>query len=328
MGQNSRTELDQAIEDVASGRRDLGSIRDADLREAVRLALRLHRSAAAAPDDYTRRRIRARVLARLQPRDAGLLDHAWTALALLGKPAPYLVRAFALAALVAAGGMGATVASADTLPDDLLYPVKLASEEVRLALAGAPEDRAAVELSIAEHRLREAERLATSGKTSYALVASAMYSQHVASAAAELAPLAATSDLALQLETRFATQRERARALASTLATNTKSAAAARILALIAAPTVAPGTTGVQRVADTAAGVAAGLADAAERAVAEQETTAHAAAPVSAPVQAAAAATATATATTTTRERPTSNVTTPHVTAQAGTRATSAPART
>ncbi|HET7701692.1 MAG TPA: DUF5667 domain-containing protein [Candidatus Limnocylindria bacterium] len=283
MGRNRQQELDRAIEDVAHGRRDLASIRDAEVREAVRLALRLHETATQTPDAYTRLRMRARVLAGLDPRRPGLREHAWTALALLGRPAPYLARGLALAALLVSAGLGATAASADTLPDELLYPVKIASEEIRLALAGTPEDRAAVELSIAEHRLREAERLATGGRTSDALVASAIYSQHIASAAAELAPIAATSDLALQLEARFASQRGRALTLASTLATNTRSAAASRVLALIAAPTIAPGVTGVQRVADTAASVAAQLADVAERTVAD-------AAPADAPGAAAAGA--------------------------------------
>ena len=264
VGKDTLNELDGLLDDVARGRRRLDSIHDAKLREAVRTALRIHQTGAAAPDDYARLRMRARVLSRLDPKGPSFLDNAWIALDMLSRPAPYIVRGIALSALLVVVGMGATVAAADTLPDDLLYPVKLASEQVRLALATAPDDRASVEISIAEHRLSEAERLAVSGRTSDALVASAMYSQHVASAAAELVPSEA-SGVALQLESTFTNQRDRAGVLADTLSTNAQSAPAAQILATIAKPSAAPGVTIAERVAVTAAGVAEDLASVAEK---------------------------------------------------------------
>ncbi len=232
------------------------------------MALRLHKQAPAAPDAYARARMRARVMTGLRPRKPTLRDNAWTALELLGRPAPYIVRGVALGAVLLTLGMGAVVSSAETLPDDLLYPVKIATEQVRLALADAPGDRAGVELSIAEHRLAEAERLAGSGRTSDALVASAMFSQHIASAAAELAPQPET-DLGAQLETAFNAQRDRAQALATTLESSVQSARGAQVLALIAAPSVAPGATRLERIAETAASVAGVLADAADVAAAE-----------------------------------------------------------
>lgn len=277
VGKDRLNDLDRLIEQVARGQRRLDSIKDAKLREAIRVALRIHQNAPAAPDDYARLRMRARVLSRLDPRGPSLADNAWLALELFGRPAPYIVRGVALAALLVVAGLGASVAAADTLPDDLLYPVKVASEAVRLALAAMPDDRASVELSIAEHRLSEAEKLAAGGRTSDALVASAMYSQHVASAAAELVPND-SSPVAQQLETTFAQQRDRAQQLATTLSANTKSAAAAQILATIAKPTVAPGVTVAERVAVTAAGVAQQLAAVAEQdAAAATSLSAHAA---------------------------------------------------
>jgi len=268
VGRNRQQQLERLIREVSRGERDLSSIRDTRLREAVRVALRLHTEAPAAPDAYTRARMRARVMAGLRPRRPTLLDNAWTALELLGRPAPYIVRGIALASVLLTLGMGAVVASADTLPDDLLYPVKIATEQVRLALADAPGDRAGVELSIAEHRLSEAEKLAGSGRTSDALVASAMFSQHIASAAAELADQSET-DLGAQLESAFNAQRERAQTLAGTFATDVRSARGAEVLALIAAPTMAPGATRLERIAETAASVAGVLAHAADVAAAE-----------------------------------------------------------
>jgi len=171
--------------------------------------------------------------------------------------------------IVASLSMGAIVASADTLPDDLLYPLKLATEQVRLALADAPGDRASVELSIASHRLTEAEKLATTGRTSDALVASALFSQHIASAAAELAPQDDETDFGAQLETSFKAQRDRAQALAVTLASDVRSSRGAQILALIATPTYAPGQSKLEQVAVTAASVAQQLSAAADLAAAE-----------------------------------------------------------
>ena len=272
VGKSEPGRLDCLIDEVLSGRRDLGSVRDERIRDAISLAMRIHRESSDSLDAYARLRIRARVLRDLRPKAPTFADHAWTVLELLARPAPFLARGAALAAMLVAVGLGATVASADTLPDDLLYPVKIASEGVRLALAGAPADRAEVELSIAEHRLGEAERLASSGRTSDALVAAAVYSQHIAWAAAELAPYADGSDLSQQLEQRFALQRQRVQTLSVALGDDEKSAPAARILSTIARPAVATGPTGAQRVANTAAVVAAMLVQAAEQGAGESET--------------------------------------------------------
>jgi hypothetical protein len=259
VGRDRHRQLDRLIEEVSRGVRDLSTIGDPAQREAVRIALRLHEEVAEQPDAYTRIRMRARVMGRLDTRRPTL--------ELIARPAPYIVRGIALSSILLCLGMGAIVASADTLPDDVLYSLKLSAETVRLALADTPSDRAVIEASIAEHRLHEAERLATSGRVTDALVASAMYSQHIASAAADLAP-AATSDLARQLESRFDADRARAQTLAAALSTNVTSAGAARVLEMIATSAV-PGETGVVRVAFTAAGVVEQLVQAAEETASE-----------------------------------------------------------
>jgi Domain of unknown function (DUF5667) len=270
VGRSEQSKLDRLIQEVARGQRTLQGIHDPALRESVRVALRMHEDAPSGPDEYTRRRIRARVMSGLRPQRPTMRDNAWAALWYLGRPAPYIVRSVALVAILVCFGLGATITSAESLPDDLLYPVKLASESVRLALAGAPEDRAAVELSIAEHRLVEAEKLAAGGRSSDALVASAVYSQHIASAALELAPQADQSvTVNAQLEQSFSAQRDRAQALATILALQVSSARGAQVLAMIAAPTLAPGRTQVERIAETAASLAVDLADAADEEVAE-----------------------------------------------------------
>jgi len=262
--------LDRLIQEVARGERTLQGIHDPKLREAVRVALRMHEDAPSGPDEYTRRRMRARVMSNLRPHRPTMRDNAWAALWYLGRPAPYIVRSVALAAILVCTGLGATITSAESLPDDVLYPVKIAAESLRLALAGAPEDRAAVELSIAEHRLVEAEKLAASGRSSEALVASAVFSQYIAWAALELAPQADQSvSVNAQLEQSFNSQRERAQALATILSLDASSAKGAQVLAMIASPTLAPGRTQVERIAETAASMALDMADAADEDMAE-----------------------------------------------------------
>ena len=265
VGRSKQEKLDRLIGEVARGERTLAGVSDPELREAVRIALRLHDDSDGldSPDEYARMRMRARIMSGLRPHAPTLLDNAWTALWYLGRPAPYLARAIVVVVLIVSAAMGATVVSADSLPDDALYPVKIAAEGVRLALAGAPADRAAVELSIAEHRLAEAEKLAMSGRRSDALVASAVYSWHIAAAAAELSS-DADAGVATQLETSFNAQRDRAQRLSVELATNRGAAGSAEVFAMIAAPTMAPGMTEIERVAETAAAVANDLADAAE----------------------------------------------------------------
>lgn len=208
--------------------------------------------------------MRDRVLGTVQVRQPSLMDRVAFAFEMLAKPAPYAVRMIAVGAICIATVGGATVASADTLPDDPLYSLKLAGEDLRLTLALSSKDRAAVQLSIAEHRLAEAETLATSGRDEDALVASSTYSQQIAEAAAELAELEELQPevvaLVAQLDGRFNEQRARLQLLATKLSADPATVRASEIMAVVAAPTLAPGLSGVQLIAETAAGVAEDLA--------------------------------------------------------------------
>jgi len=264
VGASRPEKLDLLIESVARGERDLASVRDAKLREAVRVAIRMHMNAERGLDALARARMRDRVLGSIRPRRPTLADRTVVAFEMIAKPAPYALRVIAVAALFVATVAGATVASADTLPNDPLYSLKLAVEDLRLTLALSAEDRASVQLSIAEHRLAEAEALATSGRDEDTLVVSSTYSQQIAEAAAELAELEAlqpeVAALITQLDDRFNEQRLRMQTLATKLSADPVTVRASEILAVIAAPTLAPGLLGVQRIAETAAGVAEDLA--------------------------------------------------------------------
>lgn len=264
VGADRQEKLDRLIESVARGERELASIKDAKLRDAVRVALRMRSEAASGLDALARARMRDRVLGSVHPRRATIADRAILAFEMLAKPAPYAARGITVAGLCIALVAGGIVAGADTLPDDALYSLKIAGEDLRLTLALSAEDRASVQLSIAEHRLAEAQALASRGRDEDALVASSTYSQQIAEAAAELAELEALQPevvaLVAQLDGRFNEQRARMQELARQLSADPATASASEIIAVVAAPTLAPGLDGVQRIAETAAGMAEHLA--------------------------------------------------------------------
>ena len=216
------------------------------------------RLSPAELDALRRARMRRRILGGLEPRAPRLSDRFYGGLVLLGRPAPVLVRAGAVLLILASVVVATGVAAADSLPDEPLYGVKLATEQARLAFAATPEDRATVELSIAEHRLTEAVLLAEEGREDDALEASSAYGTHLAAAAAELAtvePGLRADALVGQLETRLATQRRQVAAAATRLAADPRTAPAAAVLATVTA--TAPPVEGASAAARIAANAAA-----------------------------------------------------------------------
>jgi hypothetical protein len=211
-------------------------------------------------DEERRARMRRDVLSHLRPRAPTFGDHAYAALSLLAAPAPYIVRAALSLVVVAALVATATVASADSLPDEPLYGVKVASEQLRLAIARTPEDRAAVWLSMAEHRLTEAERLALAGREPEALVAASAYGTQLAEAAAELAAIerleAKGPSVVARLKERLAGQQARATDIAERLRTGAANARSAPAFDTVAsAPPADPSGTLSELIAEHAAAV-------------------------------------------------------------------------
>jgi len=277
VGRTSATDVSRLIEEVARGERELSEIRDEKLREIVRLALRLHKDPFSAPDAAARNRIRRRVMGSLRPHRPSLADRFVIAFTLLAKPTPYALRAVAVALVVVSLAGGTLVASADALPDDALYPVKIATEQVRLALATTSQDRAVVELSIAEHRLAEATVLAEDGDDDDAVIATSAYSEHLANAAAELAGSEAvdprTADLVSQLQDRMNEHRAAAAKAASRLGAKPSTANAGAVLAAVASSEPAPsGLSPAAAIAADAANTAEGVASVAEKKIAPRRT--------------------------------------------------------
>jgi len=62
-------------------------------------------------------------------------------------------------------GIGAVAALGSALPDDALYPVKLAAEQVRVTLAFSDVDEAKLHLQFAERRADEMTEMARQGKS-------------------------------------------------------------------------------------------------------------------------------------------------------------------
>jgi hypothetical protein len=171
------------------------------------------------------------------------------------------MRALAVGLVVVGIGASTALVSAGTMAEDALYPVKITSEQVRLALTTSPEDRAVVELSIAEHRLAEATALATLGDEDNAIVATSEYGEHMANAAAELAQVEAlqpeTATLVIRLQQRIDEHRAFAAAVVARYAQDPTRAAASAALAVIAArgsppPDLSPAAAIAQDAADTA----------------------------------------------------------------------------
>ena len=239
MGRRTARDTAKLIEEVARGDRLLEAIKDPELRETVRLALRLHKDPYSGPDARARSRIRSRVFLGLRPRKATLVDRLAVAFELLGRPAPYAMRAFVVGLGAVAIAASTALVSAGSVAEDALYSVKITSEQMRLALATSPEDLAVVQLSIAEHRLAEAIALASLGNEDDAIVASSEYGEHMANAAAELAQVESlqpkTATMVLQLQQRIDEHRATAAAVVARLAEDPNTAPAAAALAVIAA---------------------------------------------------------------------------------------------
>jgi hypothetical protein len=266
-GRGPHGDFTENLEAVARGVRRLEQIQDPILREAVAAALRL-RERELRIDPASRIRMRNTVLAALAPAKPTAADRAYGVFALIGMPAPMLVRGLVSVVLIAGLLGGATVASADSLPDDALYAFKLAGEQLRLAVAISVEDRAAVELSIAEHRLDEAERLAASGREDDTIIATANYGSSLADAAADLASVEATDPstaaLVTQMQASLTVSQERVAATATKLAADPRTVGTAEVLATIAATSSPSKDSPATKIADQAAALTARLATVAD----------------------------------------------------------------
>jgi hypothetical protein len=90
-------------------------------------------------------------------------------------------------------GVGTAAASSNALPDEPLYPVKLATEQVRLTLAVTDAQKAQVHIQLVETRAVEVEVMANEGKTEHAAITAARLAKQLELANAAIDKLEATS---------------------------------------------------------------------------------------------------------------------------------------
>jgi len=81
--------------------------------------------------------------------------------------------------VVLLAGIGAVAAAANALPDDALYPAKLAAEQVRMTLAFSDVDEAKLHLQFAERRAAEMTELARQGKSEKISILAKQVADHV-----------------------------------------------------------------------------------------------------------------------------------------------------
>ncbi|PKB71642.1 MAG: hypothetical protein BZY87_04580 [SAR202 cluster bacterium Io17-Chloro-G6] len=140
----------------------------ADLEPILRVALSVRSDLAAVLPLPTRTRMRGRVLAEWdrqhQPRRWNLrIPSIFSKRALLPEWALFPRLAFATAILVVAlalGGLGTNTAAANSVPGDMLYPVKEMREGVQLWFARSPEAKVEMYTSFVNERVEEVSKMA------------------------------------------------------------------------------------------------------------------------------------------------------------------------
>jgi len=166
---------------------------EAELRPLLQMAMRMRQVPKAAPSPVARAAGRQQLLAavakkrrekaRTQP---GLVRRLGQSAAILVQP---LVRpqrqslrlAQAIAALllvVSLIGAGTVRVAAGSLPDSFLYPIKLTTERVQLALTTTPAGKARLHMSYSERRLDEARALLEAGQGVSEATLQAMEREH------------------------------------------------------------------------------------------------------------------------------------------------------
>jgi hypothetical protein len=133
------------------------------LIELLRLSVDLGGLAPSTPaaDSAFRLRTRNRMLAAAAQRRH---TRRWNPFRALPRPAVRLALAAGAAVALLAGGLTSAAASANTLPGDAFYAIKLGVERAQLAITFDPMARARLHAQFAEVRLHEAQQLIASGR--------------------------------------------------------------------------------------------------------------------------------------------------------------------
>lgn len=79
------------------------------------------------------------------------------------QPTMIIIRMMLALVLLLGAGTGTAVASANSLPDSPLYPIKIGLEEMRINLTRDPVQQAALQIELAQKRIQEMQQLALNG---------------------------------------------------------------------------------------------------------------------------------------------------------------------
>jgi len=165
-----RTPVTQAFADALDGRRPAKG----EVAELVAVATRLCEVAAeTAPSAEFRSALRTRLMTSAVP--AQIHSRPARAMRLLSTRRTSGIRGWAavFAAMMATTfGAGMSVASADTVPGDTLYPVKRILENGQLAFKHSDGSRGAFRLTLATKRLTEVDQLTSASDNSTELTSS------------------------------------------------------------------------------------------------------------------------------------------------------------
>jgi len=178
--------LAQCTDDVKAGRSSIEECleRHPSLRERLEpllsIAVGIREMPDVRPSTTFRLRARVRLMDEISRRQA-VTKPPWSRYN--SQPKPTLLRrrfsmvgvVIAIVLTLSAAAGGTAYASQGSLPGDTLYPVKLATEQVRMALPGDDAAKAERALGFAETRIEEIEALADSDRSQYLGLAADKY---------------------------------------------------------------------------------------------------------------------------------------------------------
>ncbi len=171
--------LNESLEDVQAGRATVEEClardpeRAAELDTLLRLALSAGKACGVEPSAEAKTRARYRFQEAVRARNERRMPrrHIWQGAWAIG-----LAAVLAIAIL----GSGTVAASAASMPDQPLYPVKMAREQVQLTLTRSPLAKARLNAAFAETRLQEMEQMAATGKLDQVGRLTAQLDKHLA----------------------------------------------------------------------------------------------------------------------------------------------------
>jgi len=167
--------LVQCIEDIKAGRSSIEDCLDRypsmreQLEPLLRIALEIREPPDVKPSSSFKVKARVWLMDQIHERQP-VTKWPWFRYNSQVKPIPYR-RRFSMASVVlviiltvSALGGGTVYAAQDSLPGEVLYPVKLATEQIRMILPGSDVVKAERALGFVERRMGEIEALAERGR--------------------------------------------------------------------------------------------------------------------------------------------------------------------